>query len=52
MNNFRFFQVWSPAEKRVIGSFSNFLTAKAVRKAFGLKDPKTIIRTVSMFRVK
>jgi hypothetical protein len=36
----------------VIGSFSNFLTAKAVRKAFAVKDPKAIIRTCTMFRVK
>jgi hypothetical protein len=45
MTNYKFFQVYSPAEKRVIGSFTNFLTARAVRKAFALKDAKTIIRT-------
>lgn len=52
MTNYRFFQVFSPKEKRVVGSFSNFLTAKAVRKAFASKDAKAIIRTVTMFRVK
>lgn len=52
MTNYRFFQVWSPKEKRIVGSFSNFLTAKAVRKAFGLKDPKAYIVTRMVFRVK